>query len=290
MVFTYPRASQINSERSCVREQRLQNVFSALTRAASLDREAAQEIACWALRVHPELWRNALGVAIAQDGPFAYALEDLIHSGVELPLRDILNEIPAGHDALQGVTLAAIERLVDSAQSDTEEQLHWQSVLTKQLLDVDEWDKALASADKAVSLCSVLSQSSPSAYAAQFAEALTLLGRARNELGLTKGAIDALREAVRLYRGLAKSEPSSYKAKLADALNELALSLRADGNPAEVLEARLEALRLHLSIAGSASASETDEESGDSDDLFLSEWGKEKIAEVLQWLFRVECG
>ena len=282
MAFIYPRASQINSERSCVREQRLQNVFSALTRAASLDREAAQEIACWALKVHPELWRNALGVAIAQDGPFAYALEDLIHSGVELPLRDILNEIPAGHDALQGVTLAAIERLVDSAQSDTEEQLHWQSVLTKQLLEVDEWDKALASADKAVSLCSVLSQSSPSAYAAQFAEALTLLGRARNELGLTQGAIDALREAVRLYRELAKSESSSYKAKLADALNELALSLRADGNPAEVLEARLEALRLHLSIAGSASASETDEESGDSDDLFLSEWGKEKIAEVLQ--------
>ena len=103
MVVKYPRASQINAERNRVRKQQLRNVFSTLTRAASLNREAADEIACRALRHHPHLWRDALGVAIAQGGPFVCALEDLINSGPDLPFNDILEEISPGDDSLPRV-------------------------------------------------------------------------------------------------------------------------------------------------------------------------------------------
>ena len=282
MVVKYPRASQIDTERSRVREQQLRNVFSALTRAASLDREAAEEIACRTLRRHPHLWRNALGVAIAQGGPFVCALEDLINSGVDLPFEDILEQISPGDDALRRVALAATNCLVTSAQPGTEKQLYWQLLLTKNLLETGEWAKALTSAEKALELCRVLSEGAPSAYAAQFAEAFTLLGRARNKLGATGEAEYAVREAVKLYRELAKSSPSANNVKLVDALNELASILRANGDQGEALDAMREALRLRWSMNGNLSVSQIDDEIGDSADRAPLEWDTEKMAEVLK--------
>ena len=282
MVAKYPRASQINAERSRVREQQLANVFSALTRAASLNREAAEEIACRTLRHHPHLWRNALGVAIAQGGPFVCALEDLINSGADLPFKDILKEISPGDASLRRVALAATNRLVTCAQPGTEEQLYWQILLTKRLLEMYEWAKALTSAEKALELCRVLSEGSPSAYAVQFAEVLTLLGRARYNLGATSEAIDAFRVAVKLYRELGKSEPSGDHVKLVDALTELASILRANGDHGEALDAMREALRFRLSMNGNLSVSQIDDEIGDSADRAPLEWDTEKMAEVLK--------
>ena len=282
MVVKFPRASQIDTERSRVREQQLRNVFSALTRAASLNREAAEEIACRTLRRHPHLWRNALGVAIAQGGPFVRALEDLINSGVDLPFEDILEEISPGDDALRRVALAATNCLVTSAQPGTEEQLYWQILLTKRLLEMGEWAKALTSAEKALEVCRVLSEGSPSAYAVQFAEALTLLGRARYKLGATVEAEYAVREAVKLYRELAKSESSVTNVKLVDALNELASILRTNGKQGEALDAMREALRFRWSMNGNLSVSQMDDEIGDSVDRAPLEGDTEQMAEVLK--------
>ena len=282
MAVKYPRASQIDTERSRVREQQLRNVFSALTRAASLNREAAEEIACRTLRRHPHLWRNALGVAIAQGGPFVRALEDLINSGVDLPFEDILEEISPGDDALRRVALAATNCLVTSAQPGTEEQLYWQILLTKRLLEMGEWAKALTSAEKALEVCRVLSEGSPSAYAVQFAEALTLLGRARYKLGATVEAEYAVREAVKLYRELAKSESSVTNVKLVDALNELASILRANGKQGEALDVMREALRFRWSMNGNPSVSQMDDEIGDSVDRAPLEGNTEQMAEVLK--------
>ena len=64
MVVKYPRASQINFERSRMQEQQVWNVFSALSRAASLNQEAAEDIACRTLRVHPHGCCNRAGRAI----------------------------------------------------------------------------------------------------------------------------------------------------------------------------------------------------------------------------------
>ena len=282
MVVKYPRASQINAERNRVRKQQLRNVFSTLTRAASLNREAADEIACRALRRHPHLWRDALGVAIAQGGPFVCALEDLINSGADLPFKDILEEISPGDDSLRRVALAATNRLVTCAQPGTEEQLYWQILLTKRLLEMGEWAKALTSAEKALELCRVLSEGSPSAYAVQFAEVLTLLGRARYKLGATREAKDAIREAVELYRELAKSEPSGDHVKLVDALTELASILRENGDKGEALDAMREALRFRWSMNGNLSVLQIDDEIGDSADRAPLEWDTEKMAEVLK--------
>ena len=282
MVVEYPRASQIDTERSRVREQQLRNVFSALTRAASLNREAAEEIACRTLRRHPHLWRNALGVAIAQGGPFVRALEDLINSGVDLPFEDILEEISPGDDALRRVALAATNCLVTSAQPGTEEQLSWQILLTKRLLEMGEWAKALTSAEKALEVCRVLSEGSPSAYAVQFAEALTLLGRARYKLGANVEAEYAVREAVKLYRELAKSESSVTNVKLVDALFELASILRANGDQGEALDVMREALRFRWSMNGNLSVSQMDDEIGDSVDRVPLEGDTEQMAEVLK--------
>ena len=282
MVVKYPRASQINAERSRVREQQLGNVFSALTRAASLNREAAEEIACQTLRHHPHLWRNALGVAIAQGGPFVCALEDLINSGADLPFKDILEEISPGDASLRRVALAATNRLVACAQPGTEEQLSWQILLTKRLLEMGEWAKALTSAEKALEVCRVLSEGSPSAYAVQFAEALTLLGHSRYKLGATVEAEYAVREAVKLYRELAKSEPSGDHVKLVDALNELASILRANGKQGEALDAMREALRFRWSMNGNLSVSQMDDEIGDSADRAPLEGDTGQMAEVLK--------
>ena len=282
MVVEYPRASQIDTERSRVREQQLRNVFSALTRAASLNRESAEEIACRTLRRHPHLWRNALGVAIAQGGPFVCALEDLINSGADLPFKDILEEISPGDDSLRRVALAATNRLVTSAQPGTEEQLYWQILLTKRLLEMCEWAKALTSAEKALEVCRVLSEGSPSAYAVQFAEALTLLGRARYKLGANVEAEYAVREAVKLYRELAKSESSVTNVELVDALNELASILRANGKQSEALDVMREALRFRWSMNGNLSVSQMDDEIGNSVDRAPLEGDTEQMAEVLK--------
>ena len=282
MVVKYPRASQIDTERSRVREQQLRNVFSALTRAASLNREAAEEIACRTLKHHPHLWRNALGVAIAQGGPFVRALEDLINSGVDLPFEDILEEISPGDDALRRVALAATNCLVTSAQPGTEEQLYWQILLTKRLLEMGEWAKAVASAEKALEVCRVLSEGSPSAYSVQFAEALTLLGRALYKLGATVEAEYVVREAVKRYRELAKSESSVTNVKLVDALNELASILRANGKQGEALDVMREALRFRWSMNGNLSVSQMDDEIGDSVDRAPLEGDTEQMAEVLK--------
>ncbi len=61
MAVKYPRASQIDTERSRAWEQQLRNVSLVLSLVRPLNREAAEEIACRPGGATRHLWRNALG-------------------------------------------------------------------------------------------------------------------------------------------------------------------------------------------------------------------------------------
>ena len=220
--------------------QQARNACVTLTRASSLDREAALRLARRALRERPFLWKEALDVALTQGGPFAQALTALIESGADLPLGKIDNEIPVGHPALAGAALAATRRLADSAEPSPGQRAYWANRLSIRLSDVGERGEALGVAREAVELYRALAEASPQAYMPDLAMSLNNLANRLSAVGERNEALEAAREAVELYRALAEDSPQAYTPDLAISLNNLANYLSEVGKLNEALETFVE--------------------------------------------------
>lgn len=229
--------------------QQARNACVTLTRASSLDREAALRLARRALRERPFLWKEALDVAFTQGGPLAPALEALIESGATLPLGEIDDAIPVGHPALAGAALAATRRLATSAKRSPEQQAHWANNLSIRLSDVGERKAALVAAREAVELYRGLAEVSPQAYTPNLAMSLNNLANRLSEVGERNEALEAAREAVRLRRALAEVSPQAYMPALAGALNNLANCLSGVGERGEALVVAREAVELYRVLA-----------------------------------------
>ena len=220
--------------------QQARNACVTLTRASSLDREAALRLARRALRERPFLWKEALDVALTQGGPFAQALTALIESGADLPLGKIDNEIPVGHPALAGAALAATRRLADSAEPSPGQRAYWANRLSIRLSDVGERGEALGVAREAVELYRALAEASPQAYMPDLAMSLNNLANRLSAVGERGEALVVAREAVRLRRVLAEASPQAYTPDLAISLNNLANYLSEVGKLNEALETFVE--------------------------------------------------
>jgi len=224
--------------------QQARNACMTLTRASSLDREEALRLARRALRERPFLWKEALDVALTQGGPLASALEALIESGIDLPLSEIDDVIPVGHQVLAGVALAATRRLADSAECSREQRAYWADRLASRLSGVGDRDGALAAASEAVKRYRGLAAASPAAYTPILAGMLNTQASCMSYVGDWEGAVVAAREAVERYRALAEESPAGYTPHLAGSLSNLAAFLSAVGNAEEALELKREARQL----------------------------------------------
>ena len=229
--------------------QQARNACVTLTRASSLDREAALRLARRALRERPFLWKEALDVALTQGGPFAQALTALIESGADLPLGKIDNEIPVGHPALAGAALAATRRLADSAEPSPGQRAYWANRLSIRLSDVGERGEALGVAREAVELYRALAEASPQAYMPDLAMSLNNLANRLSAVGERGEALVVAREAVRLRRVLAEASPQAYTPDLAGSLNNLAIRLSEVGERGEALVVAREAVELYRGLA-----------------------------------------
>ena len=229
--------------------QQARNACVTLTRASSLDREAALRLARRALRERPFLWKEALDVALTQGGPFAQALTALIESGADLPLGKIDNEIPVGHPALAGAALAATRRLADSAEPSPGQRAYWANRLSIRLSDVGERGEALGVAREAVELYRALAEASPQAYMPDLAMSLNNLANRLSAVGERGEALVVAREAVRLRRVLAEASPQAYTPDLAGSLNNLAIRLSEVGEHGEALVVAREAVELYRGLA-----------------------------------------
>ena len=229
--------------------QQARNACVTLTRASSLDREAALRLARRALRERPFLWEEALDVALTQGRPFAQALTALIESGADLPLGKIDNEIPVGHPALAGAALAATRRLATSAERSPEQRAHWANNLSIRLSDVGERKAALVAAREAEELYRGLAEASPQAYTPDLAASLSNLANCLSSMGDRDRALVVARAAVELYRGLAEASPQAYTPDLAGSLNNLAAFLSAVGERGEALRVAREAVELYRGLA-----------------------------------------
>ena len=229
--------------------QQARNACVTLTRASSLDREAALRLARRALRERPFLWEEALDVALTQGRPFAQALTALIESGADLPLGKIDNEIPVGHPALAGAALAATRRLATSAERSPEQRAHWANNLSIRLSDVGERKAALVAAREAEELYRGLAEASPQAYMPDLAMSLNNLANRLSAVGERGEALVVAREAVRLRRVLAEASPQAYTPDLAGSLNNLAIRLSAVGERGEALVVAREAVELYRGLA-----------------------------------------
>ena len=229
--------------------QQARNACVTLTRASSLDREAALRLARRALRERPFLWKEALDVALTQGGPFAQALTALIESGADLPLGKIDNEIPVGHPALAGAALAATRRLADSAEPSPGQRAYWANRLSIRLSDVGERGEALGVAREAVELYRALAEASPQAYMPDLAMSLNNLANRLSAVGERGEALVVAREAVRLRRVLAEASPQAYTPDLAGSLNNLAIRLSEVGERGEALVVAREAVELRRVLA-----------------------------------------
>ena len=228
--------------------QQARNACVTLTRASSLDREAALCLARRALRERPFLWKEALDVALTQGGPFAQALTALIESGADLPLGKIDNEIPVGHPALAGAALAATRRLATSAERSPEQQAHWANNLSIRLSDVGERKVALEAAREAVELHRGLTEASPQAFTADLAGALSNLANRLSDVGERDEALGVAREAVGLFWGLAEASPQVFGPDMAGALSNLAVFLSGVGERDEALGVAREAVGLYRGL------------------------------------------
>ena len=228
--------------------QQARNACVTLTRASSLDREAALCLARRALRERPFLWKEALDVALTQGGPFAQALTALIESGADLPLGKIDNEIPVGHPALAGAALAATRRLATSAERSPEQQAHWANNLSIRLSDVGERKVALEAAREAVELYRGLTEASPQAFTADLAGALSNLANRLSDVGERDEALGVAREAVGLFWGLAEASPQVFGPDMAGALSNLAVFLSGVGERDEALGVAREAVGLYRGL------------------------------------------
>ena len=237
--------------------QQARNACVTLTRASSLDREVALRLARRALRERPFLWKEALDVALTQGGPLASALEALIESGIDLPLSEIDDVIPIGHQVLAGVALATTIRLADSAECSREQRAYWADRLAARLSGVGDRDGALAAASEAVELNRALASVMSADYTPQLVASLNNLAIALSAVGDRDGALAAASEAVELYRGLAEASPAAYTPILAGSLNNLANHLSEVGERNEAVEAAREAVELYRGLAEASPAAYT---------------------------------
>ena len=178
-----PNADELVIQRALAWGHQAQNACAVITRAASLDAQAANRLAKQALKARPHLWRSALDVALTQGGPFAPALEELIASGADLPLAEIEDAIPSGHGVLRGAALAATRRLAASAERSPEQQSRWANTLAIRLSEVGERGEALEAAREAVGLYRSLAEASPAAYTPDLASSLSNLAGRLSEVG-----------------------------------------------------------------------------------------------------------
>ena len=244
-----PDASEATVTRAIMLGQQAQNLSQVITRAASQDQESATALAQRVLKVRPQLWSSALEVVLAQGGPFAHALEQLIESGAELPCDEIENSIPLGHSTLRGVALAAMQRMeAPSEHNPVKRALHLNN-LANRLSDTGRSVEALEVAQEAAGLYRELVQASPAAHAPGLAGSLNNLANALSGLGRSDEALEAAQEAAGLYRDLALASPATYTPDLTMSLNNLASNLAAVGQYQEALEVAQETVRLRRALA-----------------------------------------
>ena len=260
--------------------QQARNACMTLTRASSLDREEALRLARRALRERPFLWKEALDVALTQGGPLASALEALIESGIDLPLSEIDDVIPVGHQVLAGVALAATRRLADSTECNREQRAYWADRLASRLSGVGDRDGALAAASEAVELNRALASVISADYTPQLVASLNNLAIARSAVGDRDGALAAASEAVKRYRGLAAASPAAYTPILAGMLNTQASCMSYVGDWEGSVVAAREAVERYRALAEDSPAGYTPHLAGSLSNLaaFLSAVGNTEEA------------
>ena len=243
-----PDASEGTVARAVMLGQQAQNLSQVITRAASQDKQSASKLAQHILKTCPHLWSSALEVALAQGGPFAHVLEQLIESGAELPCEEIEKSIPLGHSSLQGVALAALQRMEITSECDPAQRAYYLHNLANRLSDVGRSGEALEAAQEAVELYRALVQASPEAYTPDLAGSLNNLANRLSDVGRSGEALGAAQEAVELYRALVQGSPEAYTPDLAGSLNNLANILSRLGRSGEALEAAQEAVELFRAL------------------------------------------
>ena len=189
-----PDASEGTVARAVMLGQQAQNLSQVITRAASQDKQSASKLAQHILKTCPHLWSSALEVALAQGGPFAHVLEQLIESGAELPCEEIEKSIPLGHSSLQGVALAALQRMEITSECDPAQRAYYLHNLANRLSDVGRSGEALEAAQEAVELYRALVQGSPEAYTPRLAMSLSNLANRLSEEGRYEEALNVFTE------------------------------------------------------------------------------------------------
>ena len=252
-----PDASEATVTRAVMLGQQAQNLSQVITRAASQDQESATALAQRVLKVRPQLWSSALEVVLAQGGPFAHALEQLIESGAELPCEEIENSIPLGHSTLRGVALAAMQRMGDPSERNPAKRATYLLGVANRLSEVGRSGEALEVAQEAVGLYRDLVEASPAAYTPDLAGSLNNLAGFLSGAGRSGEALEAAQEAVRLRRELVEASPAAYTPDLAGSLNNLANRLSGVGRSGEALEAAQEAVGLYRELVEASPAAYT---------------------------------
>ena len=209
-----PDASEATVTRAVMLGQQAQNLSQVITRAASQDQESATALAQRVLKVRPQLWSSALEVVLAQGGPFAHALEQLIESGAELPCEEIENSIPLGHSTLRGVALAAMQRMGDPSERNPAKRATYLLGVANRLSEVGRSGEALEAAQEAVRLRRELVEASPAAYTPDLARSLNNLAGFLSGAGRSGEALEAAQEAVGLYRELVEASPARKSPRL----------------------------------------------------------------------------
>ena len=250
-----PDASDGTIVRALMLGQQAQNLSQVITRAASQDKQSASKLAQHILKTCPHLWSSALELALAQGGPFAGALKHLIESGAELPCEEIEKSIPLGHSSLQGVALAALQRMEITSECDPAQRAYYLHKLANRLSGLGRSGEALEAAQEAVRLRRALAQGSPEAYTPDLAGSLNNLANILSDVGRSGEALEAAQEAVELFRVLVQGSPEAYTPRLAMSLNNLANILSDVGRSGEALEAAQEAVELfRVLVQGSPEA------------------------------------
>ena len=243
-----PDASDGTIVRALMLGQQAQNLSQVITRAASQDKQSASKLAQHILKTCPHLWSSALELALAQGGPFAGALKHLIESGAELPCEEIEKSIPLGHSSLQGVALAALQRMEITSECDPAQRAYYLHKLANRLSGLGRSGEALEAAQEAVRLRRALAQGSPEAYTPDLAGSLNNLANILSALGCRGEALEAAQEAVELFRVLVQGSPEAYTPDLARSLSNLANILSGLGRSGEALEAAQEAVELYRAL------------------------------------------
>ena len=189
-----PDASDGPIVRALMLGRQAQNLSQVITRAASQDKQSASKLAQHILKTCPHLWSSALEVALAQGGPFAHALEQLIESGAELPHEEIEKSIPLRHSTLRGTALAALQHMEVSAERDPVRRARYLHSLANRLSGVGRSGEALEAVQEAVGLYRELVEASPAAYTPDLAMSLNNLANILKEKGQYEEALNVFTE------------------------------------------------------------------------------------------------